>query len=156
VTSGSAPAQQQPTRLTVTAQQVPETVERILGRQGAGALRTAEGSASSPVELVAHFDWQGTLTSVVIEEERPGSRQQCQSGGVTCTRTPDGDLQLSWGPDEGDGVTAQGVTVWRRGFEISALSYNAADGKDVAPLMDAPPLSKDDLARLASSDVWFE
>jgi hypothetical protein len=46
--------------------------------------------------------------------------------------------------------------VWQQGFRVSALSYNAPDGKDVAPTMAAPPLSLDDLARIAGSVVWFE
>ena len=35
------------------------------------------------------------------------------------------------------------------------LSYNAADGKDVAPLMDAPPISLEQLTEIASSEAWF-
>ena len=46
--------------------------------------------------------------------------------------------------------------MWQQGFRVSALSYNAPDGKDVAPTKAAPPLSLDDLARIAGSVVWFE
>ena len=37
----------------------------------------------------------------------------------------------------------------------TAMSYNAAEGKDVAPLTDAPPISLDQLTEIANSDVWF-
>ncbi len=150
---------QEPAGLAVTAREVPATVADILGRDGAGPLRTAPpySSASQPDTVIAHFSWQGTLTSVIIEKAAGDPLRQCESGGkgTTCTTSADGVPQQVWGPTEGDGVTAQGVTVWRHGFAVSVLSYNAAEGKDVAPLMAAPPLSLDDLVLVADSDAWF-
>jgi hypothetical protein len=53
-------------------------------------------------------------------------------------------------------VTAQGVSVWRGDSEVSTLSCNAAEGKDVTPLMAQPPLSLEELAAVAGSDAWFD
>jgi hypothetical protein len=148
-----------PASLAVTAGEVPDTVTGILGRDGAGPLRTAPPytPASEPDTVVAHFSWQGTLTTVVVEKAGGDPLRACESGGkgTTCTTRADGAPQLVWGPTEGDGVTAQGASVWRHGFEVSVVSYNASDGKDVTPLMAAPPLSLDDLALVAGSEAWF-
>ncbi len=156
----SDPPQQGDVHIAVKAGEVPDTVTYIVARQGAGALRTAPPytSVSQPDNLVAHFSWMGTLTTVVIEPDTGNARQQCEHGGPgsTCSTNVLGDPQLLWGPTTGDGVTAQGATVWQQGFRVSALSYNAPDGKDAAPTMAAPPLSLDDLARIAGSVVWFE
>ncbi|MFC4784529.1 hypothetical protein ACT8ZV_08650 [Nocardioides sp. MAHUQ-72] len=145
--------------ITVAAPQVPATVGEILGRDGAGELRTSApySPASGPDTLVAHFSWQGTLTTVVIEPAGANPQRDCRAGGqgTTCSTDADGDPVLTWGPTTADRVTAQGATVWQNGFQVSALSYNAADGKDAAPLTDAPPLSLDDLTAVAGSDVWF-
>ena len=67
----------------------------------------------------------------------------------------DGLEVLTMPPTTADQVTAQGVWVWRHGYVVDAISYNAAEGKDVAPLMDAPPISLDQLTEIARSDVWF-
>lgn len=45
--------------------------------------------------------------------------------------------------------------MWRHGFAVSVLAYNAAEGKDVAPLQPDPALSLHELAAIATSDVWF-
>lgn len=156
----SNPPQQGDAHIAVKAGEVPDTVTYIVRRQGAGPLRTAApyGSVSQPDNLVAHFSWMGTLTSVVIEPDTGNARQQCENGGPgsTCSTNVLGDPQLLWGPTTADGVTVQGATVWQQGFRVSVLSYNAPDGKDVAPTMAAPPLSLDDLALIAGSVVWFE
>ncbi|MBB6628276.1 hypothetical protein H5V45_13190 [Nocardioides sp. KIGAM211] len=160
-TGTPTPPRLTPTDITITPQEIPAAVEQVVGRQEAGALRTgAEGPRDTPDEVIAHFDWAGTLTTVVVERVGSNTRAQCESGADatrgTCTTNADGDLQLTWGPTTGDGVSAQGVSVWRGTFEVSTLSYNAADGKGVAPLTTDPPLSLDDLTALATSDVWFD
>ena len=68
----------------------------------------------------------------------------------------DGLETLTWGPTTADQVTAQGVEVWQHGYVVSALSYNAPDGKDVPPIVDAPPISLEQLTEIARSEVWFE
>jgi hypothetical protein len=46
--------------------------------------------------------------------------------------------------------------VWQHGYVVSAISYNAPHGKDVPTILDAPPISTEQLTELASSEVWFE
>ena len=46
--------------------------------------------------------------------------------------------------------------VWQHGYIANAISYNAPEGKDVAPVVDAPPISLEKLTEIASSEVWFE
>ena len=156
----SPPAGTTTDRVTVTARQVPGTFEQLLGRSDAGPLRLDPpyGAASGPDRLVAHFSWQGTLTSFLIERFDGDARQACQQSagpGDTCTTDAAGDPMLLWGPDTGDGVSTQGSTVWRDGFAVSVLSYNAAEGKGSPALTKYPPISMDDLSMLAASDVWF-
>ncbi|MGZ6744014.1 MAG: hypothetical protein ACXVEC_14670 [Nocardioides sp.] len=160
VSPSPTPASGPVTGVAVSAQEVPATVERLLGRQGAGPLRTAPpyGAVSEAQRLLAHFSWQGTLASVIVEGFAGDGRQACQQAtGPTyvCTTDAAGDPVLQWGPTTGDGVAAQGTTVWRDGFEVSALSYDAADGKSSTPLFAEPPLTRDDLMTLATSDAWF-
>jgi hypothetical protein len=149
VTEGASPSA--PGRITVAAEQVPATVEQLLGRSGAGPVR--DGSSypviSAEDQLVVHYMWEGTLATLVIV---PGTPQDnCARG---CEEV-DGLVQRVGGPDTADGVTTSYVTVWRDGFRIDALSYNAAEGKDVEPVTAEPPLSHDDLLTIARSPVWF-
>jgi hypothetical protein len=78
----------------------------------------------------------------------------CAEQSKAC-RVVDGTETLVWGPTTADQVTAQGVSVWRHGYIVSVLSYNAADGKDVAPLMADPPISLETLTDIAMSDAWY-
>ena len=56
-----------------------------------------------------------------------------------------------------DQVTAREASYWPgNGYVVSVLSYNAVDGKDVAPIMAKPPLSMDQLIAVATSDLWFK
>ncbi len=159
-TPASPPAGAPTDRVTVTARQVPGTFEQLLGRSDAGPLRLDPpyGAASGPHDLVAHFSWQGTLTSLLIERFDGDAQQSCQQSagpGDTCTTDAQDDPMLLWGPDTNDGVSAQGATVWRDGFEVNVLSYNAAEGKGSPALTKYPPISMDDLSLLAASDAWF-
>jgi hypothetical protein len=147
-------------RIAVTAEQVPGTVERLLGRRDAGPLRTAPayGAVSEPQRVIAHFSWRGTLATVVIVRSDGDVKRRCEQSAErdgTCTADAAGHPMLLWGPTTGDGVAAQGATVWRDGFEVSLLSYNAEEGKGTPPLFEQPPLTLDDLALLAASDAWF-
>ena len=156
----STPAAPAVTRVAVTAEQVPSTVEGLLGRQDAGPLRTGPeyGAVSEPGRVIAHFSWEGALASVVVEPFDGHGQRACQQAAGsrdTCTADAAGHPMLLWGPTTGNGVAAQGATVWRDGFEVSLLSYNAAEGKDAPALFEQPPLTMDDLSLLASSDAWF-
>ena len=150
-----------PLEVAVSAEDVPGAVEELLGRQGAGPLRRDPpyGAVSRPRELIAHFSWQETLASLVIEPFSGKGRSACESAasGPTyrCVSDSAGDPLLLWGPTTGDGVAAQGATVWRAGFQVSVLSYNAAEGKGSPTLFAEPPLTMDDLTLLAASDRWF-
>ena len=73
---------------------------------------------------------------------------------ATCAKV-DGLDVLTYPPTEADQVTAQSVSVWVHGYIVTAMSYHAAEGKDVAPLTDAPPISLDQLMVVASNDAWF-
>lgn len=158
--SPSASADPGRARVSVSAEEVPGVVEELLGRQGAGPLRLEAPypAISRPQQLVAHFSWQQTLASLIVQRFSGNGRSACESAqGPTyrCVSDAAGNPLLLWGPTTGDGVAAQGATVWRDGFEVSVLSYNAADGKDSPPLFAEPPLTMDDLELLASSDKWF-
>ena len=45
-------------------------------------------------------------------------------------------LQRVSGPTTADQVTAQGVSAWVHGYIVTAISYNASEGKDVAPVTE--------------------
>lgn len=160
--SSSASPSQGRLEITATAEEVPGAVEQLLERQGAGPLRLDPpyGAESSARRLSAHFSWEGTLASLVIDPFSGGGRRACESAATgptyRCVSDAAGNPLLLWGPTTGDGVAAQGATVWRDGFQVSVLSYNAAEGKGSPPLFAEPPLTMDDLSVLASSDRWFD
>ncbi|MEO5664327.1 MAG: hypothetical protein ABIR39_13680 [Nocardioides sp.] len=110
-------------------------------------------------EQIAHFGVDGMLATVTIMRSSSAFEWECRQGAElgnrVCTQLADGAWQQVWGPDTADQVTAQGVTVWRHGFAVSVLSYNAAEGKDLAPLQPEPALSLAELTAIATSDVWF-
>lgn len=110
-------------------------------------------------EQIAHVRVDGMLATLSIMRSSAAIEFECQQGAELgnriCTQLADGAWQLTWGPDTADQVTAQGVTVWRHGFAVSVLAYNAAEGKDVAPIRPDPVLSLDELTAIAISDVWF-
>ncbi|WP_107705392.1 hypothetical protein [Nocardioides allogilvus] len=137
--------------LAVPADEIQETVNLILDRSPAAGDRPGE-SGGDERSRTAHFLYDGMLTTVVIEK---GTLTMAQCAEQTCEELPDGSTRLEWGPGTADGVTAHGVTWWRRGYSVSALSYNAAEGKESPPLAPEPPLSKEQLRLVAGSDVWF-
>jgi hypothetical protein len=92
-------------------------------------------------DRILHFRYEGTLTSFVIEPAR--GMASCEEQSTSCA-VVDGVETLTWGPTTAD-----------HGYIVSVLSYNAADGKDVAPLVAEPPISIDTLTAIAMSDAWF-
>ncbi|GAW52023.1 MULTISPECIES: hypothetical protein [unclassified Nocardioides] len=110
---------------------------------------------SGRYDRVLHFRYQGTLATFVIAPARSMASCQEQSGPDGSCTVVDGMETLVWGPTTADRVTAQGVAVWRHGYIVSVLSYNAAEGKDVAPLTAEPPLSLAMLTDIAMSDAWY-
>jgi hypothetical protein len=108
-------------------------------------------------EKIVHFRWEGTLTTFIIEPASGlGTCQEFAAQGDGACEVVNGLETLTWGPTTADQDTAQGVQVWQHGYAVSAISYNAPDGKDVPPTMADPAISLDDLTALAASEVWFE
>lgn len=140
--------------LLVPAADIPATVDELLGTSLAtGALvEPPYGVKNEARDKVVHFRYDGMLTSVVIEVW-PSPQETCE-GSVTCVVRPDGTWQNHW-VGTADGVTSQGATVYRHGYAVSVLSYNAADGKESPQHAPLPPLSVDQLLQIAGSDVWF-
>lgn len=131
--------------LTIKAADVPAAVDTLLGTNLAGPplLEPPYGVRDTADEKVVHFLYRGMLTSVVIERQAPPA-------GAT-----DGTVTEASGPTTADGVTAQSATVWRYGFMITVMSYNAAEGKESPTLQPDPALTHDQLATIAGSDIWF-
>jgi hypothetical protein len=140
--------------LVVPAADIPATVDRILGTTLAGVplLEAPYGVKDEPRHKIVHFRYDGMLTSVVIEV-LPSPQEACE-GSVTCVEREDGSWQNHWA-GTADGVTSHGATIYRHGYSISVLSYNAAEGKESPALAALPPLSGDQLLQVADSDVWF-
>jgi hypothetical protein len=107
---------------------------------------------SSVHDRILHFRYEGTLTSFIIEPARGAT--SCEESEGECA-VVDGVEVLTSGPTTADQVTAQGVSVWRHGYVVSVLSYNAAEGKDVAPLTAEPPIGLATLTDIALSDAWY-
>ncbi len=99
-----------------------------------------------------HFLYNEMLTRISIEAF-PGALEACE-GSATCAVREDGSLQNSLRPTTADGVTSVGATVFRHGYAITVLSYNAAEDKESTQFAPAPPLI-DQLLQVAGSDVWF-
>lgn len=137
--------------LAVPADEIQQTVDLLLGPDFTAAAGSSQ-YAGDERSRTAHFVFDGMLTTVVIEK---GTLTMAQCAEVVCEELPDGSTRLEWGPTTADGVTAQGVTWWRRGYEVSVLSYNAAEGKNSPPLAPEPGLSMEQLRVVAGSDVWF-
>jgi hypothetical protein len=139
--------------LTLDTQAIRDQIAQTLPGES-GAILTG---GSFPVvdaehDRILHFRYEGTLTSFIIEPAR--GMASCEEQSASCA-VVDGVENLTLGPTTADQVTAQGVSVWRHGYIISVLSYNAADGKDVPPLMAAPPISIETLTAIAMSDAWY-
>ena len=142
--------------VTVSAEQVPAEVGRLVPRVEVGPVRRDLGVRDLRQDKVVHFLLDGTLTTVVVEraDSIAGCREQARGGPGACELRDGHDL-LRWGPTQADGVTARGASYWNHGFVVSVLSYDAPDGKDVAPVAPAPTLTAAELERVATSEVWF-
>ena len=143
--------------LAVPAVEIPAEIEAMLPAGSAGPALDEHPYpvVDEPETRIVHFRWNGALTSFIIEPAAAlGSCQELAGDDGVC-RNQGGVDVLTWGPSTGDGVTAQGVMVWQHGYAVSALSYNAPHGKEVAPVFAAPPISMEQLTDIASSEVWF-
>jgi len=144
--------------LAVAAADVPAAIGAMLPSGEAGPVLREHPYpvVDEPHRRIAHFLFDGTLTTFIIE---PASSmgtcsEQAKESELRC-EVVDGLETLTYPPTNNDQVTAQSVSVWRHGYIVTVLSYNAAEGKDVAPLMDEPAISLAELAEIARSDGWF-
>lgn len=146
--------------LTLPADEIPAAIRGLLGEGAAGPLRKELGFEDQPHRKVVHFMWDGTFTSVIVEPTviEQGSECRMASWSDEGTCVPDGPTAKIGGGYENtaDQVTARSAVAWTGdGWRITVISYNAAEGKDVAPLYDEPPLSRAELEQVAASDIWF-
>lgn len=164
------PSTEQPVdaRIAVAAADIPATVADLLGDDELGAtlLDPPYGIKDGADDKIVHFLWDGALTTVGIE--RADGLASCEElvapyDGPGAPPDPEGDCVvqdgvelLVHGPSTHDQVTYQSVSAWVHGYVVSVGSYNAADGKDVAPVTAVPPISMTDLTALATSDAWFD
>ena len=148
--------------LALRAPQIPGLVTDLFpGTVGAAPERTGGVIDGGADTQVAHFLWNGTMMSVGALHGQVSADDMCASAtpGTVCTDRPDGTTLLTWaetGPAADGGVTARGVSRFvGGGWEVFAISYNAADGKDAPVLAPEPPLTHADLERVVSSERWF-
>jgi hypothetical protein len=151
-----------PGPLALRAQQIPGLVADLFpGTIGAAPERSGGIMDAGADTQIAHFLWNGTLMSVGALRGQMSAEAMCASAdpGTVCTDRPDGSTLLTWaqkGPALDGGVTGRGVSLFvGGGWEIFAISYNAADGKDSPVLAPEPPLTHADLERVVSSERWF-
>jgi hypothetical protein len=151
-----------PGALALRAQQIPGLVTDLFpGVIGAAPERTGGVIDGGADTQVTHFLWNGTMMSVGALRGQMSAEDLCAAAtpGTVCTDRPDGTTLLTWaetGPAADGGVTARGVSLFvGGGWEVFAISYNAADGKDAAVLAPEPPLTQADLERVVSSERWF-
>jgi hypothetical protein len=151
-----------PARLAVRASEIPGLVADLLpGSVAAAPERTGGLMDAGTGTQIAHFLWNGTLTSVGAVRGEMSAQDMCAgaAGGAVCTERPDGSTLVTWdetGPAVDGGVSGRGVSLFLAGgWEVFAISYNAADGKDAPLLAPEPPLSHADLEQVVSSERWF-
>lgn len=141
------------------AVQVPSIVNGIVGTGLGAESRPTDTIADDSDEKVAYFPYDGMEAAVVLMFNQLVSVARCEEINAhldgTCVELADGTVQLTWGPTLADGVTCQGVSAYRHGYIVSANSCNAATSKNSPPLAPQPPLSIEQLAQIATSDVWF-
>jgi hypothetical protein len=160
--------------LAIAAEQIPGEIASMLATDlpdALGSLGPVLEDDTFPLvdtarQKTVHFLWDGTLTTFIIEPASTlGSCHEFAGQGDGVCEVVDGLEVLTW-PNrtleelrvalESGEVAAQGVMVWQHGYVVSAISYNAPEGKDVPPVMDAPPISIEHLTEIARSEVWFE
>jgi len=145
--------------LNVRADQIPELVTDLFpGAISLASERTGRFIDDGPETQVAHFLWNGFLTTVGAWRASAGD--VCGKGKVECRMLPDGSTLVRWpdvtGPEVDGAVTGRGISLFTTdGWEIFTVSYNAADGKDVPTLAEEPPFAVAQLEQIVTRDVWF-
>ena len=141
------------------AAEMPAMVVDIIGTKWGGRPEPTVSVADHPDLKRVEFTYDGMLTTLGIEQREAPTSDACARmahdiDGV-CVLDPPSEPMIRWGPTLADGVTCQGVNVFRGGWEVYATSCNAAVAKDATPLADAPPIDLPELVEVALSDVWF-
>lgn len=142
----------------VAAKDVPSVVAQLApGHDVGDPLTTAPYAlVDAENEQIVHFRVDGMLTTFVITRASASLAHDCRDeAAVQCRRLEDGTRIQVAAPTTGDGVTMQSTIAMRHRWMVDVMSYNAAEGKDVAPRQPEPALSEDELVTIASNDVWF-
>ena len=153
------------TLVVVSAADVPGVIGELVpgGTVGEPLEDPPYGVSDLRQKKVVHFLYDGTLRTFSIEradtlatcaeQVDPANQADGEPGGECVEQ--DGVTLLTWGSDTVDGVSAQGVSAFVHGYVVSALSYNAAAGKDVTPVLAEPALSMQELTTIVTSEEWF-
>lgn len=144
---------------TVAAADIPRRLgELVHGHQVGGPLtHHPYPLVDADSEKTVHFLVDGMLTTVVISRASASLAYDCaDESTVECSTPADGAVVQVAKPTTNDQVTMQSVLAIGETWMVDVLSYNAADGKDVAPIQPEPALSEDELVKLATSEAWFE
>jgi hypothetical protein len=149
---------------SVRAKQLPGLVTRLFGGtvtdadEGTGGIMNGGESYQ-----IAHIRWNGMMTSLgVTSAEGTPPLKRCRENlgeEMTCVARPDGSVLLTWtqtGPALDGAVTGRGVQLYVEGWDLFAISYNAADGKLSPVLADEPPFTYDQLTTIVDDPAWFD
>ena len=146
--------------LAVAAADIPVAIAEMLppGELGPPLREHPFALVDRAHKKIVHFRWNGTLTTFIVEPESSmGSCAELAAAtpGGSCNVV--GGLEvLTWPATNSNLATGHGAIVWQHGYIANAVSYNAPYGKDVAPVVDAPPIGLEKLTEIARSEVWFE
>lgn len=147
------------TKPTIAAADIPRRVNELAPghRVGAALTQPPYPLLDQDDEKIVHFLVDGMLTTVIINRASASLAYDCtDEATVDCRTLADGAVMQVSEPTTADQVTMQGVIAIGGTWMIDVMSYNAAEGKDVAPVQPEPALGEDELIALATSDAWFE
>jgi hypothetical protein len=142
------------------ADEMPTMALELIDSEWAGDPGPLVSVSDQPDTRRVEFALQGMSTTIGITSSAAPSPKDCaleagQVDGACVLETPDGAPMIRWGPTLADGVTCQGMNVFRGGWEVYVTSCNAAVAKEAPTLAPEPPISMPDLVEIATSDVWF-
>jgi hypothetical protein len=162
-TASSAPTPashlSEPGQPTVKAAEIPRRVDELVPGHQVGGPVTHDlyPLVDAANEKIVHFRVDGMLTTVVITRARASLAYDCaDESTVECRPRADGTVVQVARPATADQVTMRSVIAIGEDWMVDVLSYNAAEGKDVAPVRPEPALGEQELIALATSDAWFE
>ena len=143
-----------------SADEMPAMAMELIGSEWADGPGPLVSVSDLPETRRVEFALGGMSTTIGIESSAAPSPKDCvlearQVDGACVMAAPDGGPMIRWGPTLADGVTCQGMNVFRGGWEVYVTSCNAAVAKDAPTLAPEPPISMPELVEIATSDVWF-